>query len=163
MLRYWQDMNWFCSVIQDTHHLVWVGWHRRSWKVPAASCTSGTSLLTGAWVAITGVKVGALLVGTTMPLLTPRLAVIREYETQDGDSKYGREERGGLIKAGGKVGAWGIAAFGGGGGALWVRASSEAEGTRQPGECREKAGNRTRRRGKKRNRTKWTKWEAEKR
>lgn len=56
-------------------------------------------------MAITGVKVGVLLVGTTMPLLTPRLAVIREYETQDGDSKYGREERGGLTKAGGKVGA----------------------------------------------------------
>lgn len=131
----------------------------RSGTVPAASCTRGTSLLTGAGVAITGVKVGALLVGTTMPLLTPRLAVIKEYETQDGESRNGREERGGLTKAGGKEGAWGIAAAGG---ALWVKASSEAEGTRQPGEC-EEAGKQKRERGKKRNRIKWTKWEAEER
>lgn len=43
--------------------------------------------MTGAGVAMTGENPVALVAGMTMPLLDPRVALSREYETQDGEKR----------------------------------------------------------------------------
>lgn len=75
-----------------------------------------------------------LAVGKTRPLLDPRVALSREYETQDGEKRYGREGRGDLSRACEKDGG-----RDGGCGAFWVTSSPAAGGgaaaaARQPGE-----------------------------
>lgn len=52
-----------------------------------------------------GLKAG-VLVGMTTLRVAPREALSREYETQDGERRYGSEERGGRRRVGGKGGGW---------------------------------------------------------